>query len=164
MEVAVEPKPSTSTPDVTRLDTKSVESEVLLTASKENEIESKSMVQPDSTQPEPIIHFVGPSNAIVFSAEDGSSKYQDIDDDFFELSLDEVKSMYKDLKMEVKRLTEGEMMQTKEMRESQKEVQKVQLLSKYNSSVIRIQFSSRHVVQGKFFPLDKFTKKLSHQQ
>merc|ERR1719158_1670129 len=66
MEVAVEAKPSTST--------KSVESEVLLTASKENEIESKSMVQPDSTQPEPIIHFVGPSNAIVFSAEDGSSK------------------------------------------------------------------------------------------
>ena len=159
MEVAVEPKPSTSTTDVTRLDTKSVESEVLLTASKENEIESKSMVQPDSTQPEPIIHFVGPSNAIVFSAEDGSSKYQDIDDDFFELSLDEVKSMYKDLKMEVKRLTEGEMMQTKEMRESQKEGQKVQLLSKYNSSVIRIQFSSRHVVQGKFFPLDKFTNK-----
>ena len=146
MEVDVDPKPSTTSP----LDTKeAVEHTDTPTASKENEKESRTTVQPDSTQPEPVINHIGPNNAIVFSAEDGNSKYQDIDDDFFELSLDEVKSMYKDLKMEVKRLTEGEIMQTKEMRESQKEGEKVKLLSKYNSCVIRIQFPSRHVIQGK---------------
>ena len=107
---------------------------------------------PDSTQPEPIINFVGPNSAVIFSATDNSPQYQDIDDDFFELSLDEVKGMYKELKNEVKRLTEGEMLMTREMRESQKESDRLSMLSKYKSCVLRIQFPCRHVVQGIFSP------------
>jgi len=110
------------------------------------------MEMPDSTQPEPIIKFVGPNDAIIFSSTDSNVKYQDIDDDFFELSLDEVKTMYKDLKNEVKRLTEGDMMMTKEMRENQREGEKLAMLSKYKSCVLRIQFPCRHVVQGIFSP------------
>ena len=104
--------------------------------------------QPDSTQPDPVVNYVGPNNAIIFSATDVNPSYQDIDDDFFELSLDEVKTMYKDLKQEVKKLTEGEMLMTKQMKEAQKEGEKLSMLSKYKSCVLRIQFPSRHVVQG----------------
>ena len=104
--------------------------------------------QPDSTQPDPIINYVGPNNAIIFSSSDVNSSYQDIDDDFFDLSLDEVKTMYKDLRQEVKKLTEGDMLMTKEMKAAQKEADKLTLLSKYKSCVLRIQFPSRHVVQG----------------
>ena len=104
--------------------------------------------QPDSTQPDPVINFVGPNSAIIFSASDVNSSYQDIDDDFFDLSLDEVKTMYKDLRQEVKKLTEGDMLMTKEMRAAQKEAEKLTMLSKYKSCVLRIQFPSRHVVQG----------------
>ena len=104
--------------------------------------------QPDSTQPDPVINYVGPNSAIIFSASDVNSSYQDIDDDFFDLSLDEVKTMYKDLRQEVKKLTEGDMLMTKEMRAAQKEAEKLTMLSKYKSCVLRIQFPSRHVVQG----------------
>ena len=126
----------------------------------EMETESSAEV-PDSTQPEPVINFVGPNDAIIFSALDVNPQYQDIDDDFFELSLDEVKSMYKDLKQEVKRLEEGDMLMTREMRESQKEGEKLSMLSKYKSCVIRIQFPCRHVVQGMFGPDTKVSEVLA---
>jgi len=110
--------------------------------------------QPDSTQPSPeaVINPVGPHGAIVFSVVDESAQYHELDDDFFELSLDEVKHLYKDLKQEVKQLNEGSMLMTKEMREAEKEGEKLSLLSRYKTGILRIQFPSRHVVQGKFPP------------
>eukprot|EP00092_Neocalanus_flemingeri_P104974 GFUD01134497.1.p1 GENE.GFUD01134497.1~~GFUD01134497.1.p1 ORF type:complete len:555 (+),score=173.63 GFUD01134497.1:54-1718(+) len=79
---------------------------------------------PDSTQPtpDPVINHVGPHGAIVFSALEESAQYQDLDDEFFDLSLDEVKILYKDLRQEVKKMGEGELLLTKEMREAQKKV------------------------------------------
>jgi len=110
--------------------------------------------QPDSTQPSPeaVINPVGPHGAIVFSAMEESAKYQELDDDFFNLSIDEVKSLYKGLKQEVKQLSEGGMLMTKEMREAEKEGEKLSLLSKYKTGILRIQFPDRHVVQGQFPP------------
>jgi len=115
-------------------------------------------VAPDSTQPEPepepdaVINHVGPHQAIVYYAAEGTSKYKELDDDFFDLSLDEVKTLYRDLKKEVKKVSEGDMLMTKDMREAQKEGEKLSLLSKYKTGVLRIQFPSRHVVQGQFPP------------
>eukprot|EP00092_Neocalanus_flemingeri_P039740 GFUD01043278.1.p1 GENE.GFUD01043278.1~~GFUD01043278.1.p1 ORF type:complete len:532 (-),score=189.60 GFUD01043278.1:238-1833(-) len=109
---------------------------------------------PDSTQPtpDPVINHVGPHGAIVFSALEESAQYQDLDDEFFDLSLDEVKILYKDLRQEVKKMGEGELLLTKEMREAQKEGEKLSLLSRYKTGVLRIQFPDRHVVQGQFPP------------
>merc|ERR1712098_390225 len=59
-----------------------------------------------------VVNLVGPNEAVIFSALDANPQYQDIDDDFFELSLDEVKTMYRDLRSEVKRLTEEDMLMT----------------------------------------------------
>lgn len=118
------------------------------------EILTSAAPQPDSTQPNPdvIINPVGPHEAIVFSVMDDSPQFHDLDDDFFELSLDEVKHLYKELKQEVKQLNEGSMLMTKEMREAEKEGEKLSLLSRYKVGILRIQFPSRHVVQGKFPP------------
>ena len=107
---------------------------------------------PDSTQPEPVINVLGPHDAVVYCSTEASARYQDLDDDFFELSLDEVKVMYRDLKQEVKKLTEGENLMTREMRENQKEAEKLYKLSQYKSCVLRIQLPCRHVVQGIFPP------------
>jgi len=116
--------------------------------------EPMTVTEPDTTQPAPeaIINPVGPHGAIVFSMMEESGHYQDLDDDFFELSLDEVKHLYKGLKEEVKQLNEGGMMMTKEMREAVKEGEKLSLLSRYKSGILRIQFPSRHIVQGSFPP------------
>ena len=116
--------------------------------------ETSATPQPDSTQPTPeaIINPVGPHGAIVFNVMDESAQFHDLDDDFFELSLDEVKHLYKDLKQDVKKLNEGSMLMTKEMKEAEKEGEKLSLLSKYKTGILRIQFPSRNVVQGKFSP------------
>ena len=39
------------------------------------------------------LSLVGPNEAVIFSSTDSNVKYQDIDDDFFELSLDEVNTI-----------------------------------------------------------------------
>merc|ERR1719219_1663103 len=113
---------------------------------------------PDSTQPEPIINIVAPYDGVVFSATEACVKYQDIDDDFFELSLEEVKVMYRDLKQEVKKLSEGESLMTREMRENQVEAARQSKLSQYKTCVLRVQFPCRHVVQGIFPPETKISE------
>merc|ERR1719505_108826 len=68
----------------------------------------------------PIIHLVPPHGAIVFKDEDGlmaTSHVGDIGDDFFDLSIDEVKSRQRELRAEVKRLEEGGQLLTRELRE-----------------------------------------------
>jgi len=142
-------KPSQST---------SQEDSYVMESSSSTGIAGTGNTAPDSTQPETepepeaIINHVGPHQAIVFYAAEGSSKYKDLDDDFFDLSLDEVKTLYKDLKKEVKKVSDGDMLMTKDMKEAQKEGEKLSLLSKYKTGVLRIQFPSRHVVQGQFPP------------
>ena len=122
------------------------------------ESERRQTETPDSTQPEPIINIVAPYDGVVFSATEACVKYQDIDDDFFELSLEEVKVMYRDLKQEVKKLSEGESLMTREMRESQVEASRQTKLAQYKSCVLRVQFPCRHVVQGIFPPETKISE------
>merc|ERR1712004_448753 len=76
----------------------------------------------------PIIHLVPPHDAIVFKDEDGlmaTGHVGDIGDDFFDLSIDEVKSRQRELRAEVKRLEEGGQLLTRELREQRKESEKL---------------------------------------
>jgi len=111
--------------------------------------------QPDSStdEIEPIILPIGPNGAVVFMADGpvGAPTAQ-IDDEFFKLSLDEVKGLYRDLKQDVKKLDEGEMLMTKQMREGSKDADRLSVMSRYKTGVLRIQFPSRHLVQGQFSP------------
>merc|ERR1719154_853136 len=50
---------------------------------------------------------------------------------------------------------------TKQMKEAQKEADNLTLLSKYKSCVLRIQFPSRHVVQGIFGPDTRISEVLA---
>jgi len=75
-----------------------------------------------------------------------------VEDDFFELSIEEVKSMYKDLRQEVKKMDEGAALQTRDMRETQEEEEKLSVISRYKTGVLRIQLPDRHIVQGQFAP------------
>merc|ERR1719234_640388 len=82
----------------------------------------------------PIINLIPPHGAIVFKDEDGVSAtnhVKDIGDDFFDLSIDEVKSRQRDLRQEVKRLEEGGQLLTRELREQRKESEKLGILARY---------------------------------
>jgi len=91
----------------------------------------------------------------VFKDEDGlsaTSHVGDIGDDFFDLSIDEVKSRQRDLREEVKRLEEGGQLLTKELREQRQESEKLGVLAKYKTGMVRVRLPCRHLVQGEFPP------------
>ena len=103
----------------------------------------------------PIINLVPPHGAIVFKDEDGlsaTSHVEDIGDDFFDLSIDEVKSRQRDLREEVKRLEEGGQLLTRELREQRQESEKLGVLAKYKTGMVRVRLPCRHLVQGEFPP------------
>jgi len=102
---------------------------------------------------EPIVNFIGPKNdAIVFSSALESPAFRDLDDDFFNLKITDVKVLHRDLKTAVKHTDEGGPLMTAAMRKAQEEGAKLALLSRYRHAVLRIQFSNRLVVQGVFSP------------
>jgi len=103
----------------------------------------------------PIIKLIPPHGAIVFKDEDGlsaTSHVGDIGDDFFDLSIDEVKSRQRDLREEVKRLEEGGQLLTRELREQRQESEKLGVLAKYKTGMVRVRLPCRHLVQGEFPP------------
>jgi len=103
----------------------------------------------------PIIHLLPPHGAIVFKDEDGlmaTSHVGDIGDDFFDLSIDEVKSRQRELRAEVKRLEEGGQLLTRELREQRKESEKLGILARYKMGLVRVRLPCRHLVQGEFAP------------
>merc|ERR1719435_858316 len=63
---------------------------------------------PNAPTVTPVITPIPDHGAIVFREEEGCALDTDIDDDFFELTIAEVKSRYADLKAEVAKLEEGE--------------------------------------------------------
>lgn len=103
---------------------------------------------------EPMVNFVGPSNdALVFSSAEESPAFRDLDDDFFNLKITDVKVLNRDLKAAAKNTDEGGPLMTAAMRKAQDEGAKLALLNRYRHAVLRIQFSSsRLVVQGVFSP------------
>jgi len=110
---------------------------------------------PDSTPYiEPMVNFVGPANdALVFSSAEDSPAFRDLDDDFFNLKITDVKVLNRDLKAAAKNTDEGGPLMTAAMRKAQEEGAKLALLNRYHHAVLRIQFSSsRLVVQGVFSP------------
>ena len=103
----------------------------------------------------PIINLIPPHGAIVFKDEDGlsaASHVGDIGDDFFDLSIDEVKSRQRELREEVKRLEEGGQLLTKELREQRQESEKLSVLARYKMGMVRVRLPCRHIVQGEFPP------------
>ena len=111
--------------------------------------------QPSVPVVAPIIHLIPPHGAIVFKDEDGliaTSHIGDIGDDFFDLSIDEVKSRQRDLREEVKRLEEGGQLLTRELREQRQESEKLGVLARYKMGMVRVRLPCRHLVQGEFPP------------
>ena len=89
-------------------------------------------MEPDSTQTamEPLVNNIGNNDALVFSSEGQSASFSDLGDEFFNLTLDDVKMLQKDLRNSARDSQEGEVMMTKAMRDAQKEGEKLALLNR----------------------------------
>ncbi|XP_040001999.1 tether containing UBX domain for GLUT4 [Xiphias gladius] len=78
-----------------------------------------------------------------------SEKHGDLPDEFFEITVDDVRKRFAQLKSERKLLEEAPLM-TKSLREAQMK----EKMDRYPKVVLRVQFPDRHVLQGFFRPLE----------
>ncbi|XP_075702341.1 tether containing UBX domain for GLUT4 isoform X2 [Rhinoderma darwinii] len=77
--------------------------------------------------------------------ESGSGSSQELPDDFFEVTMDDVRRRFAELRSERKRLEEAPLM-TKALREAQIK----EKLERYPKVVLRVLFPDRHILQGFF--------------
>jgi len=112
----------------------------------------------DIQPPEPpVLHYQGSSKSVIFKIGEGSRSFiksgSELSDDFFEMTIDDVKLLYKDNKKLIKDLDEGQELLTKGMRDSRQEGLKLTLLQKYKKCMVRVQFGvDALVVQSVFTP------------
>ncbi|XP_034393805.1 tether containing UBX domain for GLUT4 [Cyclopterus lumpus] len=78
-----------------------------------------------------------------------SKDHRDPPDEFFEVTMDDVRKRFAQLKSERKLLEEAPLM-TKSLRETQMK----EKMERYPKVVLRVQFPDRHVLQGFFRPLE----------
>ncbi|XP_062244709.1 tether containing UBX domain for GLUT4 [Platichthys flesus] len=78
-----------------------------------------------------------------------SADHRDLPDEFFEITVDDVRKRFAQLKSERKVLEEAPLM-TKSLRENQMK----EKMYRYPKVVLRVQFPDRHVLQGFFRPLE----------
>lgn len=75
--------------------------------------------------------------------------FDNLPDEFFEVTVDDIRKRFAQLKSERKVLEEAPLM-TKSLRESQMK----EKMEKYPKVVLRVQFPDRHVLQGFFRPME----------
>lgn len=96
--------------------------------------------------------FLGERNAMLFSFETAQAvSSDDLPDDFFELSITDVKKLFRDIKQRRIDLESGNLM-TSAMRELEANKKQLRALNQYKKAVIRIKFPDRFVLQGVFKP------------
>ena len=106
--------------------------------------------------PDPVINVIGEREALIYSVESTSGRnFDDIPDDFFEITIDDIKKLYRDLREKAKSMQEAPLItaQLREQNDNMKMSSKIEL---YKHTVIRIQFPDRVILQGIFEPTMTF--------
>ena len=139
------PPKSEAEPMEIETETKTIENEVIENVVKKAEEEIE----------DPILHILNEEyQLVIYKASDQSAKIRsvlDVSDDFFELTIEDAKMLLEDARKAAKGTEEANLM-TSEMRQTQKEGEKLATLNKYKKSVIRIQLPDRKIVQAIFQP------------
>jgi tether containing UBX domain for GLUT4 len=75
----------------------------------------------------------------------------EIPDSFFELTVNDVKKLYYEMKRDVE-LMNNKPLLTSELRDADEQQQRRTVLAQYKQVILRIQFPERYVLQGTFLP------------
>ncbi|CAL8330424.1 unnamed protein product [Lota lota] len=90
--------------------------------------------------------------ALIYNLDSGPQRqgdHQELSDEFFEVTVDDIRKRFAQLKSERRSLEETPLM-TKALKESQLK----EKMERYPKVVLRVQFPDRHVLQGFFRPLE----------
>nr|CAD7458861.1 unnamed protein product [Timema tahoe] len=100
------------------------------------------------------IILLGERNAIAFNLNTAQTiRHEDLPEDFFELTLDDARSIYKELKKQKEQM-ETAPLTTRALRELEENKRVLNQLHHYRRVVLRVQFPDRTVLQGTFTPLE----------
>ncbi|XP_041987500.1 tether containing UBX domain for GLUT4 [Aricia agestis] len=98
------------------------------------------------------VSFVGPQKAIAFMQPDqNEDELADLPDDFYDLSIDEVKKIYHELQKNRIELENIPLLISSKRNEIQSQ-QVTKIANTYKNTVVRIQFPDRIILQGVFSP------------
>ncbi|XP_042869638.1 tether containing UBX domain for GLUT4-like [Penaeus japonicus] len=106
---------------------------------------------------EKVIKF-GSHDAILFNMDDApNTNLRDEGDDFFELTVNEVKNLYCDQQRVLKELNETPLM-TQQMREMEENAKVLHALHHYPVTQLRIYFPDNNVIQASFKPTNTISQ------
>lgn len=86
-----------------------------------------------------------------------SAKTADLPDSFFDLSVQDIKLIIKDLRTQAQGTVDQPML-TAKLREMEEEQNQLTKLNRYKTVIIRVQFPNRYVLQGTFTPYETVEK------
>ncbi|XP_023167847.2 tether containing UBX domain for GLUT4 [Drosophila hydei] len=109
------------------------------------------------TKKAPVVHIIGPRNAIVFSLDAANRHNDDLPDSFFDLTVNDLKMVLRDLKRTASGNEDAPLL-TSNLRELERQKAMLAKLNQYKDCVLRIQFPDRHVLQGIFKPHETLEK------
>ncbi|XP_016987113.1 tether containing UBX domain for GLUT4 [Drosophila rhopaloa] len=105
----------------------------------------------------PVVNVIGPRQAVLFSLDETAKHADDLPDSFFDLTVNDLKMVLRDLK----RTSSGDddaPLLTAKLRELERQKTMLAKLNQYKDCVLRIQFPDRFVLQGIFKPHEPLSK------
>ncbi|KAH8276210.1 hypothetical protein KR026_004601 [Drosophila bipectinata] len=108
-------------------------------------------------RPPPVVNVIGPRQAVLFSLDESKKLAEDLPDSFFDLTVNDLKMVLRDLK----RTSTGDddaPLLTAKLRELERQKTMLAKLNQYKDCVLRIQFPDRFVLQGMFKPHEPLSK------
>lgn len=82
-----------------------------------------------------------------------AANLSDLPDSFFDLNVNDLKLLIKDLRTQAAGSVEQPLM-TAKLREMEEEQKQLSVLNRYKAVIIRVQFPNRYVLQGTFTPYE----------
>ena len=130
--------------------------EEIVEAPQVEPIQDSPQTEPSEPEPEPIINILDERGTIIFSLESLQTSLIDLPDSFFDLTENEVRKLYQELKIQAD-VNENRPLMTTEMRKLEENKKILNQLSLYKSCAIRVQMPNRFVIQSKFSTVEKIS-------
>lgn len=99
---------------------------------------------------------LGDRSAVIYSLDNTQSETEDLPDSFYDLTVNDLKLVLRDLKNIVIGNEDSPLL-TEKLREIEHNNTMLRKIAQYKNCVIRIQFPDRHVLQGMFKPIDRIS-------
>lgn len=130
--------------DIEPMEVEEIATNSSTSVSSQENLERRLMIEEEVT-------FLGSQKAIIFTPKEEQEELDDLPDDFYELTVEEVRRLFRDLQQNRLQLENTPLLTSTKKEEMAKQSSE-QRLAQYKSAVVRIQFPDHVILQGIFSP------------